>query len=75
MEITLDSIIGILSLLFGGGALGGIFADSHLIISCSFHSELSQTPCSILNMQLAFLKTQAAFLHLQAAFVKTQAAF
>ena len=25
MEITLDSIIGILSLLFGGGALGGIF--------------------------------------------------
>lgn len=25
MEITLDSIIGILGLLFGGGALGGIF--------------------------------------------------
>lgn len=25
MEITFDSIIGILSLLFGGGALGGIF--------------------------------------------------
>ena len=25
MEITLDSIIGILSLLFGGGAVGGIF--------------------------------------------------
>ena len=25
MEITLDSIIGILGLLFGGGAVGGIF--------------------------------------------------
>ena len=25
MEITIDSIIGILGLLFGGGALGGIF--------------------------------------------------
>lgn len=25
MEITLDSIIGILGLLFGGGAIGGIF--------------------------------------------------
>ena len=25
MEITIDSIIGILGLLFGGGAVGGIF--------------------------------------------------